>query len=384
MENRARRAAGIAFCVFFALMLLLPPILTNTVPGYKSDFDNQVYPDFPKAIGRKTFSEFEEYVNFRVGLREEAVTAYQVLNYRLFSLVEHPNYMRGEESYLFSSGLSLIRDFQRLNVDEAYLDRMIAYVRAFDDLCRRTGRKFYYFLVPEKQEIYPEYYPRGFNVANTPSRTEVYLDKLEETKLSHYSAMADLLVRKQAQQVYNVEFDAGHWNAHGRFFANQRLMERVKADFPAIRIPRAEDYDITMELKTSLLISHFPIHEYVPVYTLRQSGAVLDESRFEIVELAAPNRYHRHYVNDSAATPLKLLFFGDSFMDGAELYYLNNFREVTFLHADNLPLAYRLIEEFDPDVVILEHVTRGLGVNARFGDKLITDLDALRENGQKP
>ena len=381
MKSKARRTADLVFCALFALLLLLPPLFINTVPGYRSEFDNRVYPDFPEGIGLKGFSAFEEYVNFRVGFRAQAVTAYQLLNSRLFSVFEYPRYMRGLDSHLFMDAPAYIRDYQRINVDADYLDRLVRYLKAFDALCAEQGRKFYFFLVPDKQKIYPEYFPRGYNVADAPSRTEVFLQKLQDSGLSFLYPADAFIARKPMQRLYNVEYDAVHWNNHGRFYGNQLLTEKMKADFPGLRELKAADYRITDTLKTSLRASYYPIHEFVPLYEIRQTGALADETRFAGVKLLRDDLYHLHYRNETAATPLKLLVFGDSFMDSAEMYYLDNFCEVTFLHAENLPLFRSLVTEFDPDIVVLESVVILMDVTGRYGNKTIDNLDALKGEG---
>lgn len=379
MNFKFRKISGILFSLIFILFIYLPLLFTNTVSNFKSEFDNRVLPEFPSKIDKKVFSKFEDFINFRIGFREPALTAYQILNYKLFSIVEHPHYMRGEQSYLFAKGKQYTVDFQRLNVDEAYLDRYIAYLESINTLCAERNTKFLYFLVPDKQAIYPEFFPKGFNIKETKSRTEVFLEKLDTADFDYLFPKEEFLVRKQSQQIYNVEYDAGHWNGNGELLANQLVLSRLKESFPDIVIPSVEDYEFSMVLMTSLQTSRFPINEFVPNYELNETKATANESRFESVNLVAKNRYKYHFQNSNSATPLKLLLFGDSYMQNSTKHYLNSFSEVTFLHADNLPLLSYYIDEFQTDILVLEHAVTSLGPGGRFGDKLING-DGLMED----
>ncbi|NLC39932.1 MAG: hypothetical protein GX763_03320, partial [Clostridiaceae bacterium] len=182
MKVSMHRISSILFCMVFVGVIFLPPLMINTAENYVSSFDNRVLPDFPTTVSTKWFGEFEEYFNFRIGLRENIVSAYQVLNDRLFSVMEHPTYMRGEKSYLYFKSSS---DYQHLNVDVDYLDRLVSSLARLEYFCRRHNSHFLLVIIPDKHAIYPEYFPKGYNIQNTESRSELLIEKLRATGVNY-------------------------------------------------------------------------------------------------------------------------------------------------------------------------------------------------------
>ena len=85
------------FILLFMGMLIVPLLLTNVKKDQVSGIDNRKLPELNWSDAhvpvKDRIANAEEYLNMRIGRREISLTAYQLLNDRLFHLMEHPTYM---------------------------------------------------------------------------------------------------------------------------------------------------------------------------------------------------------------------------------------------------------------------------------------------------
>ena len=354
------------YSILFLAVIILPLVFTNIIPEQNSFFDNKPLPEFPEKVDLAFFRQLEDYYNLRLGFREPAISAYQMFNDRLFSLMEHPSYTRGEQNYLYFRTDNYIRDYQRIAVNTNYLKRLVAYLERLEKLAGEYGSGFTFVIIPDKKSIYPEYFPKGYNIKDTPSKLDVLLNLLSQTGLDWLSLKDAFLNRKESQQIYNVEYDAGHWNANGEFYGHSLIIEHLHQLDGQIPVLRLEDYEVSTKVMTSLQTSRFPIREEVPQYALKESKATNQRKELEQYGFISQTCSRYRYVQtDSPVNELKLLIIGDSYMSSSYNYYASCFREVTFLHVANLPQIRPILETFQPDMVILEAAERVIGGAAK-------------------
>lgn len=353
------------FCLAFLLILFVPFLFTNFKQNQVSEIDNSYLPELQWSedtpVGDK-INIIEKYLNMRIGFRDQMLTMYQILNDRLFHLMEHPLYMYGKNGYVYFKFWTYIADYQNLIPDQEYADEFAREMKAFSDLSGEKGAKFYYLLIPDKKTIYPEYFPDGINKFDGVSRTEQILHSMSEEGVNWVYPYEALMEGKQHRQVFNVKYDAGHWNDFGAFDAVCGLYQRLRIDFPEIPMLSEEDYDISTDHVDSLLVSRFPIDEEVPVFTLKASTAVSDSDWLnENLDFSGGNYSRTRYVNPQKRGLPKFLLFHDSYFPGRELLFTENFSEVTFIDRSYL-LGTKELENFlnvlKPDIVVFENPER--------------------------
>ena len=313
------------FCLAFLLILFVPFLFTNFKQNQVSEIDNSYLPELQWSedtpVGDK-INIIEKYLNMRIGFRDQMLTMYQILNDRLFHLMEHPLYMYGKNGYVYFKFWTYIADYQNLIPDQEYADEFAREMKAFSDLSGEKGAKFYYLLIPDKKTIYPEYFPDGINKFDGVSRTEQILHSMSEEGVNWVYPYEALMEGKQHRQVFNVKYDAGHWNDFGAFDAVCGLYQRLRIDFPEIPMLSEEDYDISTDHVDSLLVSRFPIDEEVPVFTLKASTAVSDSDWLnENLDFSGGNYSRTRYVNPQKRGLPKFLLFHDSYFPGRELLF---------------------------------------------------------------
>lgn len=363
-----RKTGMVFFLVVTALMLVIPGIRTNVKTNQKSEMDNRMLHEFP-APGSDWFCKnVEYYLSDRVGFREGFITSYQFLSDKIFHKLEHPSYMYGKDGYVMVDW-DLVT-FQHRDVDESYVDNLTAYLKSLQSYCENSGAEFLFFLCPNKETIYPEYFPDGYNVKRQPNRTERITGMLAEQNVNYIYPKDLFMGLKKTEQLYNPKFDAGHWNDTGSFYGNQEIIKYLNQKFPEMGLLRDEEFTVGHRIEKYLMNSRFPINEPVPEYILKKTDMAPDNEGLNQIELTAPELYHMYYKHSESGYEKlpRILIFGDSYFEDAAKFYLNHCSELIMLHSNNLGQADGYIDYFQPDIVILEAVERVLQADGGLDD----------------
>lgn len=249
--------------IMLLLVLALPLSRVNTVPGAISDIDNKYLTDFPDIdLG---FSEFlqqtNEYLTDRMGGRERLLQMNATINNKLFDYLDHPSYEYGREGYVYPK-------LNRFSEDFEFLDQFTDTLLAIQNYCHDRNIPFVYELNPAKWSVYPQFLPDGYNYQN--NRLEYLQQALIDKQIIHVDATDFLKNLSQTDQVFNQQYDAGHWNAIGAFHSVNQLLDKMSELEPTIVANNLEDYLIDQKLITSHAVSKIKIHEYIPTLTLKE------------------------------------------------------------------------------------------------------------------
>lgn len=334
-----------AFVLVLALLFLLPLAFFRFGHDIESIADNAMLPELSEGAG---LAEYTEYFRKRLGLRDQAVSAYIDLSDRLFGQLEHPLYCWGQDGYCYLKVKSN-------TCDEAFLDAFCLYLRQVQDFCEQRGSQFMYCLNPSKSTVYPEHLPKGF-LYSDEWLTTLY-QKLEEHGV-HYVSNAEVLRERAAtEQVYNVKFDAAHWNDLGAFYGTNNILQAMAQDWPGIRPLTFSDFDITTRTATSLLVSDFDINEEVPVFSTVHTDRIDDRSaRYDDLRFYGSYTEHAYYETIDADDSLpRVLFFHGSYYNGWRGMYSSSFRSVAAIHnyQNILDFVY-YYNIFQPEYVLIE------------------------------
>ena len=370
-------------CIFIALflaVLVIPGILMNRKPLQISEIDNELlteWPGFDPALGN--VEELENYVDVRIGFREQIVTAYIWLNDKLFHVMTHPLFMYGQEGHIYYKDPSYITAYQRMNTDEKWIDGFVSFLDQTNDYLKSKDIEFLYYLCPDKKTIYPEYFPESVNV-NTANKTiPGYIEeKLKQTDIDYIIPIKELTRAKEEGPVYNKLYDATHWNEDGAFLGHKLIDERVQKEYEDVPPLSKEDFDRSLKLEETLDIARFPIHEEVPLYTLKNDTANnMTTYLLNDFENYTPT-FYAHFTNAECGNDKKLLIFTDSYFGTYFKFYQNRFSEVYFVHRQNFEYLQYYVNLMFPDMVVFETAERSISgemmKQAVFGNEYTGNL----------
>jgi hypothetical protein len=236
-------------------------------------------------------------------------------------------------------------------------------VQAIRDCLTKRGVLFYILIAPDKSAMYPEKIPDYPRPPGAKTRFDQVVGRLQQTNIQFVDAREDLFEAKE--QGVPIYFGGDtHWTKQGAFVAYGLLMEKVKKRFLDLVPVTLEDFKVgppqhvesdlvrllalkgDLDYKVETFERKTPSHQTTPPVTSMRPGW-----DWRLVE--------SH--NDLADRP-RLLVFGDSFTDyvlGPTFLY-ETFRDPVLTHHNGGTLNFNLVEEFKPDLVVMEMADRYL------------------------
>lgn len=335
----------------FFFLIIIPLICFNTIQDSVSVIDNRKLVENPFSLKGDLTLNIQKYVNDRIGFRDEIITAYTVLNDRLFGKMVHPSYTYGKDGYVFGAGVTTSNgfgDFHRTFAD------MIAKIQTY---CDDRDVPFLFVFNPAKPAIYSDKIADGIKYnRDWVDLFFLELDKRGVRYLDNTKIFDDL--RANGIHCFNQKYDANHWNDLGAFYGTQAILDKLHQLDNTVYVNKLEDFSVSEILQDSLLVSKFPINEQVPKFGHDKSITNLYDNYFPELKINESYRGFGYYVNESdniKDTP-KLLIFQGSYMNGYGAKYMQNaFREYIHVHdyqnVLDFPYYFNI---FQPECVIFE------------------------------
>ncbi|MBR4267251.1 MAG: hypothetical protein IKQ46_14445 [Bacteroidales bacterium] len=335
------------YIIIFFLLLLVPLFLTERGHEVKSSIDNRYLKEFPDSNSSDFWGDFEIAFKDRIGLRSAAITAYTVLNDKIFSSMTHPAYVYGKDGYVFFHYGSLD---QKINDYHCTFAKMLLKIQNY---CKERGIKFYFMFEPEKKYVYERYLASGVKYSKDYWVRDFisYIDSLGINYVDNSDYLKEISL---TEQIYNRKYDAGHWNDLGAFYGFNHLFERMHEDFPNVRPLTKDDFEISSTVATTLPVSYFPIHEEVPSFKSKFPNDTVTKDYSDGLELNKSfTHFHYYRRTDSVDLPRVLTFQGSYF--NRKSYMIANSKEDIAVHnyQNVLNLDY-YVNIFQPDAVVFE------------------------------
>lgn len=335
-------------------MILLIPILTfNTEENAISEIDNRALAvnPFTEESSEDFTKDVENYVNDRIGLRNEMILAYTVLNDRLFGKMVHPSYTYGKDGYVFGAGLDVNIRYNEFH--EVFADM----VKKVQDYCEERDIPFLFVFNPAKPAVMTEYIAEGINYHR--EWVDEFLKALEERGVHYLDNTKTLKMAKETGEVvFNQKYDANHWNDIGAYYGTNAMLEEMKKYIPTVHVNTERDVEFSEIKQESLLVSKFPIDEMVPAAILHDEIEVSTDLFVDELELDESYRGFGYYSNPKRkeeGSPRALVFQGSYMNSYGYKYFQNAFGEYIHVHDYqnilNFPYYYNI---FKPDCVIFE------------------------------
>lgn len=314
----------------FCIILLVPIFTFNMKKDAISEIDNRVLAENPLTVesSEDFTTNMENYINDRIGLRNEMILAYTVLNDKLFGKMVHPSYTYGQDGYVFGAGLEANVRYNEFH--EVFADM----VKMIQDYCEERDIPFLFVFNPAKPAIMKEYIAEGINYQR--EWVDKFLAALDERGVRYLDNTETLKNAKEAGiEVFNKKYDANHWNDLGAYYGTDAMLEELKKDIPTVHVNTEEDMEVTEVREESLLVSKFPIDEMVPVVSIYNELESRTDLFADELELNESYRGFGYYLNPERIeedSPKALVFQG-SYMNGYGYKYLQNaFGEYIYVH----------------------------------------------------
>lgn len=391
-NGKVNRIFSIISISIFILVIAMPLIFINKDPNKISIVENKKLATFPKLysvdgnLNTSFISEFENYISENIGFKQEAVVADIALEYKLFNKIKVPNYIMGKDENLFyTSGGAGIDTYQGKNLLSE--DRLYKLGQAYSNMqsyFESTGSVFYMMTIPDKEAIYPEYFPDEIKRFSSKTRIDLLVDYMKaNTNVNVFNVKQALYDNKSKDMLYYKNYDCTHWNMNGAFVGYTEIMKQVKQSFPDINFFIKDDFDIsTKETKGAMgrlrtfksINDAMSLEDTIYNYYLKDGyHAKLISDVPECITVEANDNFF-HYVNKDNSSMPKIFIIGDSYLYSFLLPILaESFSELYFTNFTTPQEIMDLQNYINADVVLYEFVERVFNTN-------IDDFTDFRSN----
>lgn len=322
--------------IFFLCFIYLPLfcMVFNIQDGlYNTEKRN--LENFPKFKSGQFSDDFLKYYEDNFGLRYSFMRLASNLKIKLFKTYPKNidlKVLKGKDGWLFYKLGNEIEDFQgKVPLSNAALNRILARHKEIADYLSNSGKKLYVLIPPDKSTIYSEFLPDGIVSGKKSDKTRI--SQLLGLN-SEFIYPKNLLLKNKDKGLLYFKTDT-HWTYFGAYFGYLSVMENLKNDFDIKEKP----------------LSSFKKEEYTNKTPDLADIINIGEKSFEKSIKFSCN-------NDARKIDKKVLLFGDSFLEYLKPYFECTFYEVRFI---NQPAFNKeIVENFNPDIVIMEIVQRNV------------------------
>ena len=379
------------FALIFVIILLLPIIKLKTQSNLISSLDNTYYPERPHLSEYSSLSEYGgawiQYIDKRLGFREQMITGYQVVHDVVWNELVHPSYVYGKHGEVFgwSSRYNYNQDYRY----EKFHHDFVQAVLKMKQYCDERGIYFIFLMEPSKDRVLYDHLPHGGTMKMSYAEDIVTnLQSLGVPCIDNF----DILRQKflAGETVFNHQYDVYHWNYLGAYYGVNNLLSTIKQEYPDQHINTPEEFTREKETARTLPLSNFVINEDVPVWTsqalleddsdLYEDGLHLDSQNNKFISL-----YNHQLAEEQGSSATKALFFQGSYLFSDDRYILpaNAFADYTAVHAyqNILDFSY-YIDVFKPDIVVFEQADYALS-DRYFDPERLADFSLPTSNSKQ-
>lgn len=350
-------------CLVFICVLATPMAVNFLTPDANiSPSEKRYLQALPKWKERESlksfFSDLTKYANDQFGFRENIITKY---NQVLWLLGESPSayVVRGKDNWLFLK----IRDPLLSETEYSnqtiinIMDRRVGHARKLHDELKKRGIIYRHIVASNKMAVYPEHLPAIYKLTSVDASLREF-KKLVEPEIANSFLYTDEIVKRYKKIHPNQPLyfkNDTHWNDLGAYQAYLALIDSIKQQAPTLPLKRIErEFELRNKLSGDLanyvgLANQLSAEE---PFTWNQECAKRDN----VTQIRWDVSQSRCDVNST-----KILIIGDSFMAGLNTYLSQSAGRLMMMGQNTSRYRLlKLIDEYQPDIVIEEIVERNL------------------------
>lgn len=351
----------VIYAVVFVLMLLTPMVFVNPYGGVVAENENRMLASRPPMSyafnhPRDFIRQLDGWFSDNVGFRDTFINIYKVIA-KLENNVQYKEgnliMLTGEDGHHYYADVNgwMINKFQgKTFLSDEQLQGLVNGLSSAKQYLDEKGIPLIVMFCTDKEEIYPEYYPKVIKRGSGPTQLDIITTYVKDhTDIDVFNIKECLLQAKSNYPVFDKNGDAAgilsHYNEIGAFFAYQELMKHINTYFPEIRAFTINDVDITYADKGT--------YHDIPDVRLKQ----------EITYKRLDNEYGIVFENNDSSLPT-ILFMRDSYTGDANYlsrYIPEHFGKTILIHWANMENLDSYIKYFKPDIVVFESAERALG-----------------------
>lgn len=331
----------------FLLIIIIPVLFMNLKSDQVSYIDNRSLMNFEDIFSNKdVFNNIKSYVDDRIGFRTEIVDIYAKVMDKAFNEITHPRYEYGKDGFIMSKA-------EENEFDPEFMEIYSDFIKDFQKYCNDRGIKFLYTVEPSKETVYKEFLPDGYIYDNRS--LDYFLSLLKVKDINYLNNKETLNNAKKNTQVFDIKYDAGHWNETGAIIGISAMLDKLNeldnrvGNFDINRFEK-EEY-----VNNTLPTSYFQINEQTTHYNLYEDNSDYISDFENEIKRDENFRYFTHYKNNKNIDGPRILIFAGSYFNNKEKFITENFSEVMKIHNYRNVIDYEYyINIYNPDIILFE------------------------------
>ena len=300
-------------------------------------------------------SDFEDNLILKNLLIEKANWLRLKIGDRVF-----PNVLIGKDGWMEYTGDGNLNDYQNaIPIPKNGEKILVKRLESFNQYLQAQGITLLIVIAPNKASIYPDKLPEQIKILSEQSRLDYIVSHLNTNNLPTILDLRPALLNARLEQDVFYKTNT-HWNGYGAFAAYTAILNELSKTHPELRPYKPEELDLgtkraTVQDIAKLLQANFikePHFFYMPKGHPVQSLTLIDYYGFN----------HITSVDDENLPTLLMIHdsFGYRFLNE---YMSMNFEKAYFINSgEDTPLYLNraAIEQFNPDIIVIEIVERSL------------------------
>lgn len=315
--------------------------------------------------------DFEAWFNDRFNQRKFFIDVHSSVSRMIDKKLKNEKAMAGKDNWLFTKRWNSVETFQNKEVfSERELKRIKENIEGVQKWAAKNGIKFYILLSPDKERIYPEFYPKKIKKIGKLAKIDQTYDFIRtQTSVPVVYPYKELMEAKKDHILY---YKTGtHWNHRGANVAYQAMMARIKQDFPNLYIMKESDFKIVSKVEADVDIASALGIDAYKVFPEK-------DMTYEVFEVKNPQTVSGHtlvdkkkrietydYTNRDASKKLRAVFYGDSFFLRMNWYVAESFAKMQHIYTGygrmfDVGFMADDIRKLKPDIFVVQTTERFL------------------------
>ena len=363
-----KKIGMILFLAAFLLLALIPS-LGMLVFGPAEAAANEILAFPPSVTGedgsfnKSVLHDASDYLADHFFLRQQLVTADAKLEAGLLGESAAEDVVLGKEGWLYYA--ATLDDYRSQNLmTKRQIWAAARTLKLIQDYAAENGARMLFVIVPNKNEIYPEYMPGWALAGAEPDNREELNQALAFAGVDYLDLTPVLTAEKPTAQLYQTQ--DSHWNNLGAALAHDAILSGLgregSAYDPAAFISRRDHvgdlYTMLYPTGTEKDLQYYPARDWQFQYT-KKIRSPQDQTILTACESAEGS----------------LLMFRDSFGNTLHSFMAESFAEASFSRA--MPYNLQLLAGRNPDTLVIELVQRNLPWLAQRAPILPAPIRAL-------
>ncbi len=304
---------------------------------------------------------FDQYFSDHLSVRFRLINWYGQLQYRVFDASPIPNrVIIGRDGWFFLAADEQNSYTGKWQFNDEELEKLRLELTYRNDFVERNGGKFYFMIIPSKNNIYSEKMKRNVVREHDQSWGEhIYADLRKKSKIKLIDIVPVLQRNHELEMTY-YKLD-NHWNEWGAFHAANEVLAVIHEDFPTVHPNLISDYSIErIDLKKGNLVEMFGLELPLEDSTVKMhpingfQAQVIPDLPYPVMEsFVYPDHYETRRAIECSQQP-KILLFTDSFGELFMPFAAEQFREtVKIFDGWEYKLNEPIVQNEHADVVLL-------------------------------